>query len=135
MRDNLGSREMPVNAWRSRLAIKQQRRHLQRKLYGQHYNYSKVGLNKEKKYLLEQQRNTEIQRSNRILLEKIQRISKRSVTLAGRRRIFTQEDEKSLPSDGSSNMPSSRQEASSQINKSFEHLKRISSNELSSIRN
>ena len=36
-------------------------------VFGEHYNYRQVGLNKEKKYLLEEEKNTEIERANRIL--------------------------------------------------------------------
>jgi len=31
---------------------------MQKRLFGDHYNYSKVGLNKEKKYMIEEQKNT-----------------------------------------------------------------------------
>lgn len=57
-----------LNVFKAKLAIKEQRKNLQKRLFGEHYNYSKVGLNKEKKYLLEELKNTEIERSNRILL-------------------------------------------------------------------
>ena len=40
------------------MAIRDQKRGVQRKLFGDHYNYSKVGLNKEKKYMIEEQKNT-----------------------------------------------------------------------------
>lgn len=73
-----------------RAAAKEQKKQLQRRIFGEHFNYSKVGLNKEKKYLMQEQRNTEIERSNRILLEKIQRISKRSVPNPPRNRANTQ---------------------------------------------
>lgn len=66
--DTLDNREVRVNAWKAKLALREQRRNLQKKIFGDHYNYSKIGLNKEKKFLLEEQRNTEIERSNRILL-------------------------------------------------------------------
>lgn len=85
--DRLGQ----FSSWRMRSAARDQKKQLQRRLFGDHYNYSKIGLNKEKKYLIQEQRNTEIERSNRILLEKIQSISKRSVPIALKKRAFTQE--------------------------------------------
>lgn len=72
---------------------------MQKRLFGEHYNYSKVGLNKEKKYMIEEQKNTEIERSNRILLEKIQKISKRSVPNGLRKRAFTQEPEEEVQNE------------------------------------
>jgi hypothetical protein len=51
-----------------------QSKYNQKKIFGEHYNYGKHGLNKEKKYMLEEERNTEIERANRILLEKIKKI-------------------------------------------------------------
>jgi Hemingway/CFA97 len=41
--------------------------------------------------MLEEQRNTEIERSNRILLEKIQRIAKRSVPNIIKKRAITED--------------------------------------------
>lgn len=61
-----------------RSALEEQRRLLKKRLFGEHYNYTKVGLNKEKQYLLQEQKNTEIERNNLILLQKIQKITKRS---------------------------------------------------------
>lgn len=43
-----------------RSAIRDQRKQFQRRIFGEHYNFSKVGLNKEKKYMIEEQKNTEI---------------------------------------------------------------------------
>lgn len=83
-------RQSQFNNWKMRFALKQQRKQLQKRLFGEHYNYSKIGLNKEKKYMLEEQKNTQIERSNRILLEKIQKIAKRSVPNGLRKRAFTQ---------------------------------------------
>jgi hypothetical protein len=48
------------SSWRMRSAARDQRKQLQKRLFGEHYNYSKIGLNKEKKYLIQEQRNTEI---------------------------------------------------------------------------
>ena len=56
------------NAYKAKQAVREQRKLLQRRLFGEHFNYQRVGINKDKKYLLEEQRNTEIERSNRILL-------------------------------------------------------------------
>lgn len=47
--------------------------------------------------MIEEQRNTEIERANRILLEKIQRIAKRSVPIGLKKRMFTQEVEEEPP--------------------------------------
>jgi hypothetical protein len=49
-----------------------------------------VGLNKEKKYMLEEQRNTEIERANRILFEKLQKIGRRGNSNPKRHRIYTE---------------------------------------------
>jgi hypothetical protein len=49
---------MKFNAYKAKLALREQRRVMQKKLFGEHYNFSKVGLNKEKKYLIEEQKNT-----------------------------------------------------------------------------
>jgi len=40
--------------------VRDQRKAFQKRLFGDHYNFSKVGLNKEKKYMIEEQKNTEI---------------------------------------------------------------------------
>jgi hypothetical protein len=50
-----------------------------------------VGINKEKKYLLQEQKNTEIEKNNLILLQKIQNISKRSIVMSPIRRVATQD--------------------------------------------
>jgi hypothetical protein len=40
------------------MQLKDQGKYFQKRIFGEHYNYSKVGLNKEKKYMIEEQRNT-----------------------------------------------------------------------------
>jgi hypothetical protein len=64
---------------------------LKKRLFGDHYNYTRVGINKEKKYLLQEQKNTEIEKNNLILLQKIQNISKRSIVMSPIRRVATQD--------------------------------------------
>ena len=48
--DTNESRHIKFNAHRAKIALKEQRRAMQKKIFGDHYNYSKIGLNKEKKY-------------------------------------------------------------------------------------
>ena len=94
---NVGSsRGSKFYAFRANANVKQERTVMRKKIFGEHYNFSKVGLNKEKKYMLEEQKNTEIERSNRILLEKIQRISKRSGSKDHRKRTMTEHGEVTL---------------------------------------
>jgi len=52
-RDTLDGRQAILSEWRMRSAIKDQKKQFQRRLFGEHFNYSKVGLNKEKKYLIQ----------------------------------------------------------------------------------
>jgi hypothetical protein len=75
-----------------RNAGEEQRMHLKKRIFGEHYNYARVGLNKEKRYLLQEQKNTEIERHNLILLQKIQKISRRTPLLDPIRRLNTQQD-------------------------------------------
>lgn len=78
--------------WKVRSAAEEQRKLLKRRLFGEHYNHTRVGLNKEKQYLLQEQKNTEIERNNLILLQKIQKITKRSPGLDLPRRLNTQRE-------------------------------------------
>jgi hypothetical protein len=87
-------RDAQLHQWKMRLALQEQRKQLQKRLFGDHYNHSKVGLNKERKYLLEEQKNTEIERANLILLTKIQKIAKRSALGDIKKRVFTQMPER-----------------------------------------
>ena len=64
--------------WRARYAGEQNRNSDLRRMYGNYFNYNTHKLNHGKRFRLEEDRNTEIERSNRILLEKIQHIFKRS---------------------------------------------------------
>lgn len=66
--ETMDTRQLQFNAYKAKQAVREQRKLLQRRLFGEHFNYQRVGINKDKKYLLEEQRNTEIERSNRILL-------------------------------------------------------------------
>lgn len=49
--------------------------------------------------MLEEERNTEIERANRILLEKIRKIGQRSVQLQPRPKVFTEasQEQEALP--------------------------------------
>jgi hypothetical protein len=58
--DGGDSKQALINGWKMRSAIRDQRKQFQRRIFGEHYNFSKVGLNKEKKYMIEEQKNTEI---------------------------------------------------------------------------
>lgn len=89
------NRGLDVSNWKIKNALQEQRLHLKRRLFGEHYNYSKVGLNKEKKYLLQEQKNTEIERNNLILLQKIQKIAKRGPPIDPSQRSITQDDDDS----------------------------------------
>ena len=40
------------STWKMRNAFEEQRKLLKKRLFGEHYNHARVGLNKEKKYLL-----------------------------------------------------------------------------------
>lgn len=56
--DPTDSRQIKFNSYKARNNLREQRRAMQKRLFGEHYNYSKVGLNKEKKYMIEEQKNT-----------------------------------------------------------------------------
>jgi hypothetical protein len=62
------NKQNELSSLRMRWAGAQHRKQLQQKIFGQHFNYNKVSLNKEKKYLIQEEKNTEIERANRILL-------------------------------------------------------------------
>lgn len=47
------SRGADPSAWKTRNAMEEQRKLLKKRLFGEHYNYTRVGLNKEKKYLIQ----------------------------------------------------------------------------------
>lgn len=68
-----------------------QKKVYRKQIFGEHFNYSRVGLNKEKKYMLEQERNTEIERANRILFEKIKRIGQRSMNVIPKEKIVPEQ--------------------------------------------
>lgn len=51
-------RQTNLNQWKVKMQLKEQKKYFQKRIFGEHYNYSKVGLNKEKKYMIEEQRNT-----------------------------------------------------------------------------
>ena len=72
-----------------RNAIREQRRIKQRKIFGDHYNYNKIGLNKDKKIWMEEQRSSEIERSNLILLQKLKQIHVNPVRNQVFRRVIT----------------------------------------------
>ena len=51
--DGGDNKQALINGWKMRSVIRDQRKQFQRRIFGEHYNYSKVGLNKEKKYMIE----------------------------------------------------------------------------------
>ena len=71
-------------------AIREHKKIQQRKIFGDHYNYNKIGLNKDKKMWLEEQRSSEIERNNLILLQKLKRLHANPVRNKVLRRIMTQ---------------------------------------------
>jgi len=50
--NNIYEQQEQLGALKIRYALKQQKKQFQRRLYGDHYNYSKIEINKEKKYLI-----------------------------------------------------------------------------------
>lgn len=85
------TRQIKLNQIRMKNAIREQKKIYQRRLFGEYYNYNKIGLNKDKKVWIEEQRSTEIERNNQILLEKLKRIHVNPARNKVLRRVATQE--------------------------------------------
>ena len=52
------SKMSPSQKWKNKRFQEVQKKVGQRRIFGDYFNYSKVGLNKEKKYMLEEEKNT-----------------------------------------------------------------------------
>lgn len=57
-KDHTDSRHIKLNSFKARNNLREQRKAMQKRLFGEHYNYSKIGLNREKKFMIEEQKNT-----------------------------------------------------------------------------
>ena len=70
----------PLKHWKNKRLQEVQLKKQKKSIFGDHYNYNYNNslLNKEKKYMIEEERNTQIERANRILFEKIKKIGQRS---------------------------------------------------------